>query len=84
MDFAPLMGARFSVLIRFFLCGVTVRAVDPFGQPFRPTGVQLPGWDFAFLALSFFTFASCQGLTLYGFFGGGIYPKGLNKSAPFS
>jgi hypothetical protein len=39
----------------------TVRAVDPFGQPFRPTGVELPGWDLAFLAFSFFTFVSCQG-----------------------
>jgi len=34
----------------------TVRAVDPFGQPLRPTGVELPGWDFAFLAVGLFGF----------------------------
>ncbi|HIJ87364.1 MAG TPA: hypothetical protein HPP97_06705 [Desulfuromonadales bacterium] len=46
-----------------WVCFLTVRAVDPFGRPFRPTGDQLPGWDFAFLDFCLFTFVSCQGLT---------------------
>jgi len=45
----------------------TVRAVDPFGQPFRPTGVQLPGWDFAFFAVGLSGFVKCVGMTLDGF-----------------
>ena len=31
---------------------ITVRAVDPFGQLFRPTGVELPGWTSGFLAVN--------------------------------
>lgn len=44
----------------------TVRAVDPFGQVFRPTGVELPGWDFAFLAVGLSGYVKCVGLTLEG------------------
>jgi hypothetical protein len=42
-----------EIIVFIFSC-LTVRAVDPFGQSFRPTGVQLPGWDFTFLAFGFF------------------------------
>jgi hypothetical protein len=40
-----------------------IRASDPFGQPFRPTGVQLPGWDLAFYAVGLSGFVKCVGLT---------------------
>jgi hypothetical protein len=46
--------------------GITARAVDPFGQLFRPTGVELPGWDFAYLAVGLSGFVKCVGLTLEG------------------
>lgn len=42
----------------------TVRAVDPFGQVFRPTGVELPGWAFALFAVGLSGIIKCVGLTL--------------------
>jgi len=45
-----MLAMGFAVTM-FLICCITVRAVDPFGQVFRPTGVELPGWDFAFLPL---------------------------------
>jgi hypothetical protein len=49
------------------LQGTTGRAVDPFVQSFRPTGVELSGWDFAFLS-DFFTIDLCQVLPPPGAF----------------
>jgi len=34
------------------------RAADPFGQPLSPTGVELPGWDFAYLAVCLSVFSN--------------------------
>ena len=42
---------NFSFCLYSFVDLRTVRAVDPFGQSYRPNGVQLPGWDFAFLVV---------------------------------
>lgn len=53
----------FWIVFHLFSSRITARAVDPFAQLFSPTGVQLPGWDFAFYPSVSLLLRSCQGVT---------------------
>lgn len=60
------LQSHFDSIYLALVVSPTARAVDPFGQPFRPTGVQLPGQDLDFLASGLSGFVKYAGLALEG------------------